>query len=89
MTHASSARQVVLDLLGRLQVLLCHGLLSLMILAIIAQIIGRAIGFNIDVTEEVARFSFIAVVFVAAGYTSMHGEHLSITFALEEFARLA
>lgn len=84
MTHASSVRRVVLLSLSRVQMLICHALLTLMILAITAQIVGRSIGFSIDVTEEVARFSFIAVVFVAAGYTSMHGDHLAITFALDK-----
>lgn len=83
MLTLSTVRRAIINALTQIQLLICHGLLATMLLAIILQIAGRSFGFGIDVTVEVARFSFVAVVFVAAGYTSIHGAHLSITFLID------
>ncbi|MBK5102766.1 MAG: TRAP transporter small permease [Burkholderiales bacterium] len=47
--------------------------------ALFLQVVSRYFGWQVDWTEELARFSFIVMVFASASYASSRGSHLSVT----------
>lgn len=61
------------------QVWASHLTLLVMVGALFLQIVARQLRFQIDWTEELSRFSFIAMVFVSASFASQMGSHLRVT----------
>lgn len=50
-----------------------------MVLVLFVQILAREFGISIGWTEELARFSFIAMVFVATSYATLNNSHLRVS----------
>lgn len=60
------------------QVWAAHITLVLMVGALFLQIIARHFNWQIDWTEELSRFAFIAMVFLSASYASQMDSHLRV-----------
>ena len=54
-------------------------LLAFMVASLFLQVIAREFRWSVDWTEESARFAFIAMVFIAAAYTTLTQSHLRVT----------
>lgn len=61
------------------QVWASHLTLLVMVGALFLQIVARQFRLQVDWTEELSRFSFIAMVFVSASFASQMGSHLKVT----------
>ncbi|ARU90537.1 TRAP transporter small permease [Pseudomonas sp. M30-35] len=70
----------MLDIIRKIQLMLCHLLLSAMVLALFFQIIARGFNFGVDWTEELSRFAFISFVFISASYSALMKADLRIGF---------
>ncbi|MHA7915433.1 TRAP transporter small permease subunit [Alloalcanivorax xenomutans] len=66
------------NVLRKSQLLLCHALLSGMVLALLLQIFGRSFNAGLEWTEELSRFAFISFVFISASYSSLTKSDLRI-----------
>ncbi len=53
--------------------------LALMVASLFLQVISREFRWAVDWTEELGRFAFISMVFVATAYGTMKRSHLSVT----------
>jgi TRAP-type C4-dicarboxylate transport system permease small subunit len=66
-------------LLRASQVWASHLTLLVMVGALFLQIVARELRLQVDWTEELSRFAFIAMVFVSASYASQMGTHLRVS----------
>jgi len=64
-----------------------HVTLLVMVGALALQIIAREFGLQVDWTEELSRFSFIAMVFLGASYATQTGAHLRVSAFADLMAR--
>jgi TRAP-type C4-dicarboxylate transport system permease small subunit len=64
-----------------------HITLLIMVGALALQIIAREFHLQVDWTEELSRFSFVAMVFVGASYASQMGSHLRVSAFADLMAR--
>lgn len=69
------------------QVWAAHITLTLMVGALFLQIIARQFNWQIDWTEELSRFAFIAMVFLSASYASQMDSHLRVDAIADLFGR--
>jgi TRAP-type C4-dicarboxylate transport system permease small subunit len=53
--------------------------LAMMVTALFLQVLARETNMAVDWTEELARFSFITMVFIAAAYGTLNRAHLSVS----------
>lgn len=58
------------------------GLVFMLTMTIVARYIG---GMSIPWTEEVARFTFIALIFSSISYSARFFRHIRVTFFVERF----
>ena len=63
-------------------------MLAFMVLSLFLQVLARELRWAVDWTEETARFTFIAMVFIAATYATLTGAHLRVTVVANALARL-
>jgi len=81
----SALRKRVLSLLETAQVWTSHLTISLTVGSLVLQVLSRQMGWQVDWTEELARFSFLVMVFAGASFASGHLSHLRVT-VLSDFA---
>ncbi|MGA1316933.1 MAG: TRAP transporter small permease [Rubrivivax sp.] len=76
-TQTSTWRiQRVLDFV---QVWMSHLTISLTVGSLVLQVVSRQFGWQVDWTEELARFSFLVMVFAGASYASGKASHLRVS----------
>jgi TRAP-type C4-dicarboxylate transport system permease small subunit len=75
----SALRKRVLSLLETAQVWTSHLTISLTVGSLVLQVLSRQMGWQVDWTEELARFSFLVMVFAGASFASGHLSHLRVT----------
>lgn len=68
--------------------MLCHLLLSGMVMALLLQIIGRSFNAGMEWTEELSRFAFISFVFISASYSTLVKSELRIGVLYGYLSRL-
>ncbi|GEN22929.1 hypothetical protein HCU01_08780 [Halomonas cupida] len=68
----------MIRIIRKIQLALCHALLSVMVLALFLQIISRGLNFGVEWTEEISRFTFISFVFISASYATIMKADLRI-----------
>ncbi|CZF83006.1 2,3-diketo-L-gulonate TRAP transporter small permease protein YiaM [Grimontia marina] len=73
--------------LKKAQEMVCHLLITIMVLSLFLQIIAREFNLEADWTEEISRFAFISLVFIAASYTSLNQQHLRISIVSDILMR--
>ena len=61
------------------QVWAAHLTLTTMVAALTLQIVAREFQWQVDWTEELSRFAFVAMVFVSASYATQMNTHLGVT----------
>lgn len=62
-----------------IQVWMSHLTLSITVLSLALQVLARQLDWDVDWTEELARFSFLVMVFASATYASSQLSHLKVT----------
>jgi len=55
-------------------------LLTAMVTSLFIQVLAREFNWDVDWSEELARFSFISAVFLASSYATLTKSHLSVSF---------
>jgi TRAP-type C4-dicarboxylate transport system permease small subunit len=83
----SALRTKVLALLALAQVWMSHLTISLTVGALTLQVISRQLGWQVDWTEELARFSFLVMVFAGASFASGRMSHLRVSVISDLAAR--
>jgi TRAP-type transport system small permease protein len=83
----SALANVIFAVLRTSQIWASHLTLFMMVGALVLQIFARELGLQVDWTEELSRFSFVAMVFVAASYASQTGSHLRVSAFADLAAR--
>jgi TRAP-type C4-dicarboxylate transport system permease small subunit len=73
--------------LRKSQLWLSHITLLTMVGALALQIVAREFRLQVDWTEELSRFAFVAMVFVSASYASQTGSHLRVSAFADLMAR--
>lgn len=86
-TRATTSVSVMRRLASHLLFLVAATLLALMAIALLLQIIAREGAFGVDWTEEIARYGFISMVFVASAYATLRGAHLRVSVFSDLVAR--
>jgi TRAP-type C4-dicarboxylate transport system permease small subunit len=76
--HRSNLSDFLFTRLRTSQVWASHVTLLLMVGSLFLQIVARQLNWQIDWTEELSRFAFIAMVFVTASYASQMDTHLKV-----------
>ena len=76
--HRSALSDRLFGTLRASQTWASHITLVVMVGALFLQIVARQLNLQIDWTEELSRFAFIAMVFVSASYASQTGSHLRV-----------
>ena len=61
--------------------------LALMVCFLFLQVIARELHWAVDWTEELGRYSFISMVFIAAAYGTLTRSHLQVTVVSDLLAR--
>ena len=67
----------IFKFLRQTQLWAAHITLTIMVGSLFFQVLARQMRWQLDWTEELARFSFIAMIFVAASYATQTGAHHS------------
>lgn len=75
----STLREKILEILGIAQVWMSHLTISLTVGALTLQVFSREFGWQVDWTEELARFSFLVFVFASASFASSRMSHLRVS----------
>jgi TRAP-type C4-dicarboxylate transport system permease small subunit len=84
---SSTVRGRILQVLQGVQVWMSHLTLSLTVGALLLQIACRQLGWQVDWTEELARFSFLVMVFASASFASGRLTHLHVSVFSDLAAR--
>ena len=63
-------------------------LLSIIPLAIGMQVMFRSLGFSLNWSEEISRFTYVCVTFLGSVLAVKHGRHITITFLSDKMPRL-
>lgn len=61
--------------------------LTAMVASLFLQVLAREFNWAVDWTEESARFTFIAMVFIAAAYATLTDSHLRVSVVSDLIAR--
>lgn len=61
--------------------------LTTMVIALFFQVIAREFNWRVDWTEEMGRFAFISMVFMAAAYSTLTRSHLRVSVFSDLVAR--
>jgi TRAP-type C4-dicarboxylate transport system permease small subunit len=77
----------LLRVLEWVQVWASHLTIALTVGALTLQVISRELGWQVDWTEELARFSFLVMVFTSASYASGKLSHLRVSVFSDFAAR--
>jgi len=62
-------------------------LLCVMVTSLFTQVLAREFKWDVDWSEELARFSFISAVFLASSYATLTKSHLQVSFFSDLVAR--
>jgi TRAP-type C4-dicarboxylate transport system permease small subunit len=65
------------------QLWIAHITLTIMVGSLFFQVIARHVNWQLDWTEELSRFAFISMIFVASSYATQSGSHLRVEFFSE------
>lgn len=76
---SSPLREKVLHALGWVQAWTSHFLICLTVGSLLLQVFSREVGWQVDWTEELARFSFLVMVFTTASFASGRMTHLRVS----------
>lgn len=87
MPNKKTLRGKILNVLGLIQVWMSHLTISLTVGSLTLQVISRELGWQVDWTEELARFSFLVMVFASASYASGKLSHLKVSVVSDLAAR--
>lgn len=87
MPNKKTLRGKVLNVLELTQVWMSHLTISLTVGSLTLQVISRELGWQVDWTEELARFSFLVMVFASASYASGKLSHLKVSVVSDLAAR--
>lgn len=79
----------LLRVLEWVQVWASHFTIALTVGALSLQVVSREVGWQVDWTEELARFSFLVMVFTSASYASGKLSHLRVSVFSDIVARWA
>ena len=82
-------RHKVLHALDRVQAWTSHFLICLTVGSLLLQVFSREVGWQVDWTEELARFSFLVMVFTSASFASSRMTHLRVSVFSDLAARWA
>jgi len=63
-------------------------LLIAMVAALFLQVLAREFRWPVDWTEEMSRFAFIAMTFLAAAYNTLTRSHLRVTVFADQLAKV-
>jgi TRAP-type C4-dicarboxylate transport system permease small subunit len=77
----------IFAILSKSQLWASHITLLMMVGALSLQIIAREFHLQVDWTEELSRFAFVAMVFVTASYATQNGSHLRVSAFADLMAR--
>ena len=80
-------RNRLLRVLEWVQVWASHLTIALTVGALTLQVVSREMGWQVDWTEELARFSFLVMVFTSASYASGKLSHLRVSVFSDLAAR--
>lgn len=69
----------ILRALDLVQVWMSHLTISVTVGSLVLQVVSRQLGWQVDWTEELARFSFLVMVFAGASYASGKMSHLRVS----------
>ncbi len=83
----TAVREKSLVLVAAAQVWASHLTLAITIGALTLQVFAREVGWQVDWTEELARFSFLVMVFTSASFASGRMTHLSVSVFSDFAAR--
>lgn len=61
--------------------------LTTMVIALFLQVVAREFNWRVDWTEEIGRFAFISMVFMAAAYSTLTRSHLRVSVFSDLVAR--
>jgi TRAP-type C4-dicarboxylate transport system permease small subunit len=65
-----------------------HITLIMMVGSLFFQVLARYMHWQLDWTEELARFAFIAMIFVAASYATQSNSHLRVEFFADQMSKI-
>lgn len=85
--HQSALVNNTFVALRKSQLFASHITLLTMVGALALQIIAREFRLQVDWTEELSRFAFVAMVFVSASYATQTGAHLRVSAFADLMAR--
>ena len=83
----SPLRHKVLHALDWVQAWTSHVLICLTVGSLLLQVFSREVGWQVDWTEELARFSFLVMVFTSASFASSRMTHLNVSVFSDFAAR--
>jgi len=78
----------VFSFLKLTQLWAAHITLVIMVGSLFFQVVARHMHWQLDWTEELSRFAFIAMIFVAASYATQSGSHLRVEFFSDLIANI-
>ncbi|MZR31644.1 TRAP transporter small permease [Sneathiella litorea] len=78
--RSNNTTNLIFAFLRQTQLWAAHITLTIMVGSLFFQVLARQMRWQLDWTEELARFSFIAMIFVAASYATQTGAHLRVEF---------
>jgi TRAP-type C4-dicarboxylate transport system permease small subunit len=86
--RSNNITSLVFTVLRQTQLWAAHITLTIMVCSLFFQVLARQMRWQLDWTEELARFSFIAMIFVAASYATQTGSHLRVEFFSDQIAKM-